>query len=159
MPAVTAACQDPDIPRWTVVPARYSERDAREFIAGCDEALAGGRELSLAIVSAGEGELLGAIGLSELDWDNRKAEIGYWVVRSARRRGVASRAVRMLSEWLLEELAFERVELMANPANAASQGVAERAGFTREGVLRRYRRRHGVREDLVIFSLLDLDLD
>ena len=159
VPAVTAACQDPEIPRWTVVPARYSDRDAREFIAGCDEALAEGRELSLAIASAGDDELLGAIGLSELDWVNRKAEIGYWVARSARRRGVASRAVRMLSVWLLDELAFERVELLANPANAASQTVAARAGFAREGVLRRYRRRHGAREDLVMFSLLDLDLE
>ena len=43
--------------------------------------------------------------------------------------------------------------------NEASQRLAERAGFTREGTLRRYRRRHGVREDLVMFSLLAEDLE
>ena len=46
---------------------------------------------------------------------------------------------------------------MANPANAGSQRVAEHAGFTREGLLRSYRYRHGVREDLVVFSLLGVD--
>ena len=45
-----------------------------------------------------------------------------------------------------------------HPDNEASQRLAERAGFTREGTLRRYRRRHGVREDLVMFSMLAEDL-
>ena len=48
--------------------------------------------------------------------------------------------------------------MLANPANEASQRVAERGGFTREGLMRRYRTRHGVREDLVMFSLLPEDL-
>ena len=65
----------------------------------------------------------------------------------------------MLAEWALTTLGLERLELLANPKNEASQRLAERAGFTREGVLRRYRRRHGVREDLVMYSLLAEDLD
>jgi ribosomal-protein-alanine N-acetyltransferase len=48
--------------------------------------------------------------------------------------------------------------VLANPENEASQRLAARAGFTREGVLRRYRRRRGRREDLVMFSLLAEDL-
>ncbi|HLM08814.1 MAG TPA: GNAT family N-acetyltransferase [Thermoleophilaceae bacterium] len=158
VPAVTAACQDPDIPRWTHVPAQYTEHHAREFIAGCHGAVAEGRQLALAIVAADGSELRGAAGLSEVDWVNRKAEIGYWVAAEARGRGVATRAVRLLSRWTLEELRFERVELLANPGNELSQKVAEGAGFTREGVLRRYRRRHGVPEDLIMFSLLGVDL-
>jgi RimJ/RimL family protein N-acetyltransferase len=55
-------------------------------------------------------------------------------------------------------LGLERLELLAHPDNEASQRLAERAGFTREGTLRRYRRRHGVREDLVMFSMLAEDL-
>jgi RimJ/RimL family protein N-acetyltransferase len=54
---------------------------------------------------------------------------------------------------------MERVELLAHPGNDASQRLAARAGFTREGTLRRYRRRHGVREDLVMFSLLAEELE
>src|SRR5262245_51242970 len=148
--AVTAACQDPEIPRWTVVPHNYTERHARDFISGTGTDIATGRELALAIVAADDGRLLGALGLSNFDWPDLKAEIGYWVVAEARGRGIGSRAPRLLATWALTELGLERVELLANPRNEASLRLAERAGFTREGVLRRYRRRHGVREDLVM---------
>lgn len=157
VPAVTAACQDPEISRWTAVPREYTELDATEFIATRETDRAAGREVSFAVVDH-EDELLGAIGLSNFDWHDRKGEIGYWMAREARRRGAGTRALRLLSRWAIEGLGLERVELMANPANEASQRLAARAGFTREGTLRRYRIRHGVREDLVMFSLLPEDL-
>jgi RimJ/RimL family protein N-acetyltransferase len=155
--ALTAACQDPEIPRWTVVPHHYTERHAREFIRGTGTDLANGRELALAIVD-GDDRLLGAVGISTFDWVHLKAEIGYWIAAEARRRGIGARASRMLAVWALTHLGLERLELLANPDNEASQRLASRAGFTREGTLRRYRRRHGVREDLVMFSLLAEDL-
>jgi RimJ/RimL family protein N-acetyltransferase len=157
-PAVTAACQDPEIPRWTVVPHHYTQRQARAFIRGTATDLANGRELALAIVDRGD-QLLGALGISNFDWEDLKAEIGYWMAPEARRRGIGARATRLLARWAVSSLGLERLELLANPANEASQRLAERAGFTREGTLRRYRRRHGVREDLVMFSLLAEDLE
>jgi [ribosomal protein S5]-alanine N-acetyltransferase len=157
VPALTAACQDPEIPRWTVVPSPYTEHHARDFIAGCDEDRDAGRQLALAIVDPDD-TLLGAIGLVRFDWDDGIGEIGYWIAREARRRAVGARATRLLARWALTELGLERLELLANPENEASQRLAERAGFTREGVLRRYRRRHSQREDLVMFSLLAEDL-
>jgi len=155
--AVTAACQDREIPRWTVVPHRYTERHARDFIHCTGVDLANGRELALAIVDQHDG-LLGALGLSNFDWADLKGEIGYWVVAEVRRRGIGSLATRLLAIWAITELGLERVELLANPENRASLRLAERAGFRREGTLRRYRRRHGAREDLVMFSLLAEDL-
>jgi RimJ/RimL family protein N-acetyltransferase len=155
--ALTAACQDPEIPRWTVVPSPYTEQHARDFIAGCAEDRAAGRELALAVVDSND-KLLGAIGLGRFDWEDGKAEIGYWIAREARRRAVGARATRLLAGWALTELGMERVELLANPENEGSQRLAERAGFAREGLLRRYRRRRDQREDLVMFSLLGEDL-
>jgi len=140
-----------------VVPHNYTERHAREFIGGTTTDLANGSELALAVVDADD-RLLGALGISNFDWDDLKAEIGYWMAADARRRGIGARATRMLAEWALTSLGLERLELLAHPENEASQRLAERAGFTREGTLRRYRRRHGVREDLVMFSLLAEDL-
>ena len=157
VPAMTVACQDPEIPRWTVVPHHYTERHARDFIAQTGADLTTGRELALAIVD-GDDRVLGALGMSNFDWSDMKAEIGYWMAPEARRRGIGARATRMLAEWAVRTLGMERIELLANPENEASQRLAERAGFAREGVLRRYRRRHGVREDLVMYSLLAEDL-
>jgi RimJ/RimL family protein N-acetyltransferase len=88
-----------------------------------------------------------------------KGEIGYWMVAESRRQGIGARATRLLAVWALTKLGLERVELLANPRNEASLRLAGRAGFTREGTLRRYRRRHGVREDLVMFSMLADDVE
>jgi RimJ/RimL family protein N-acetyltransferase len=157
VPAVTAACQDPEIPRWTVVPYDYTERDATEFIASRDEDLAAGAGIHFAVVDRDDG-LLGAIGLTSFDWHELTVEIGYWVAREVRRRGVGTTALVLLSRWAIEGLGMERVELPANPRNVASLALARRAGFTREGTLRRLRYRHGEREDLVMHSLLPEDL-
>jgi ribosomal-protein-alanine N-acetyltransferase len=140
-----------------VVPHNYTERHARDFIAGTGSDIAAGRELALAIVDVDD-RVLGALGLSNFDWHDLKGEIGYWIAAESRLRGIGARATRMLAVWALTALGLERLELLANPENEASLRLAERAGFTREGTLRRYRRRHGVREDLVMFSLLAEDL-
>ena len=158
VPALTAACQDPEIPRWTVVPSPYTEDHAREFILACETDRKAGRQLALAIVDHDDG-LLGAIGLAGVDRRQLSGEIGYWIAREARRRSVGTRAARLISRWALTELELERVELLANPMNEASQRLAVRAGFTREGLLRKYRRRRGEREDLVMFSLLAEELE
>jgi len=84
------------------------------------------------------------------------AGIGYGVRAEVRGRGVATRAVRLVSAWAFEECGVQRLQLRADVLNAASQRVAERAGFHREGVLRsiRYSRRHERRVDFAMYSLL-----
>ena len=154
---IVAACQDPDIPRWTAIPSPYTERDARAYLERADQDRLAGRELGLAVVGARSGELLGSCGLARFDWTDRKAEIGYWVRAASRGRSVGPTATRLLARWGLEELRLERVELLANPENEPSQRLAEKAGFVREGLLRSYRRRKGSREDLIMFSLLRPD--
>ena len=155
--ALAAAVQDPEVPRWTAIPSPYGERDAHDYLARVDLDRLAGRELGMAVVEPGSDRLLGSCGLARFDWQDRKAEVGYWVAAHARRRSVGTRAVVLLSRWALRELAMERIELLANPANEGSQKLALRAGFTREGLLRAYRRRKGTREDLVMFSLLASD--
>jgi RimJ/RimL family protein N-acetyltransferase len=156
--ALVEACQDSEIGRWTAVPSPYAERDALQYLTRVEPDRRAGRELGLAIVDAPDGAVLGSCGLARLDWEERKGEVGYWVAAEARGRGVGSRATRLLSRWALEALDLERLELLANPANHASQRLALAAGYTREGLLRSYRFRKGQREDLVMFSLLREDL-
>ena len=138
VPGLTEALQDPEIPRWTRVPSPYTEEDARAWLA-----------------STG-GELLGGVGLRAPE--DGIAEIGYWVRREARGRGVAPRAVRLVSEWGLRERGFARISLMTEPENAASQRVAEKAGYRREGLLRSWMELKGTRRDYVMFSLVPEDL-
>jgi RimJ/RimL family protein N-acetyltransferase len=151
---MTAACRDPEIARWTMVPDDYREADARAFIAGRDAARRAGEALDAAVVDAVDGALLGAVALTALDWRHERAEVGYWVAPWARRRGVASRAVRLLAAWTFAHTDLGRLDLMTYVGNAASEGVAERAGFTREGVLRGFYLAKDGRRDVTMFGLL-----
>lgn len=91
-------------------------------------------------VGDGEGALLGAIGLPRLDWKVPRFEIGYWRRTGAAQRGVMTEAVVALSRMAFDVLGAERVEIRTDETNVRSWRVAERAGFTLEGVLRRERR-------------------
>jgi len=87
-----------------------------------------------------------------------RATIGYWLLAEARGQGFATRAVRLTAEWALRELPLARLGLFAEPCNEASQRVAKRAGFQREGVLRSWSEIDGRRVDYVSYSLLPSDL-
>ena len=155
LPAIVQACQDPDIVRWTRVPARYGEADARSFLLARYDALLAGSTAPFAIVSAGDDtQLLGSISLMRLAWQHARGEVGYWLARDARGQGHVTRAVRLICRWGFDTLDLERIDLLAGTGNAASQQVAQRAGFTREAVLRSYMRGKGERQDMVAFGLL-----
>jgi RimJ/RimL family protein N-acetyltransferase len=151
-PAVHAACQDPEIQHWIpMIPRPYTPEDAVAFV---------GRELepgtySLAVTV--EGRVAGSIGMRVND--SRTGHIGYWCAREERGRGVTSDALRALCRHALDELGLERLELFTDPDNAASQQVAEKVGFRREGVLRSHLLHgDGRRRDSVMFSLLPGEL-
>ena len=157
VPALVEACQDPEIPRWTVVPSPYGEADARGFVSGQDDRRRHGEAAPFAVVDARDGALLGSIEVTLHDWRSGRGEVGYWIAAPARRRGVAVRAVRLVSRWAFDTLRLGRLELLVEPPNEPSQRVAERAGYRREGVLRSYRVMKGRRVDFVLFSLLPDD--
>lgn len=140
LPAMMAALRDPEIPRWTFIPFPYRERDAREFLAKQRRDRDAGAGLGLAIAAAGDSaELLGAIGIEPVDRVAGRGEIGYWVAREQRGRGVATRAVKLLSDWALGDLGLKRLEILPFAGNRASELVAQRAGFRRERTLRAHR--------------------
>jgi len=85
----------------------------------------------------GQGRLLGATGLHRMDWSVPRFEIGYWRRSGEGGRGVITEAVRALSRFAFETLHAQRVEVRMSSDNARSRAVAERCGFTLEGVLRR----------------------
>ncbi len=155
IPAIAAACVDAEIARFTTeVPQPYTEADARGFVAFAATELSTGKNRPLAIADALEGTFLGAIEIRTGD----SGSIGYWVAPEARGRGVATRALVLLSRWAVTEGNIERLELTTHPENIASQRVAEKAGFVREGLLRSHTRFREGRRDSVLFSLLPSDL-
>jgi RimJ/RimL family protein N-acetyltransferase len=85
------------------------------------------------------------------------AEMSYWTFPTDRGRGFASRAARLACSYAFAELGIERMEVYVAVDNLASRGVARRAGFTEEGVLRgRFRVGNG-RQDAVLYARLATD--
>ena len=154
VPALVEACQDPEIVRWTRVPAGYGEADARFYLHQRYEATFAGVTAPFAIVHATTQDLLGSISLMRFAWHHARAEVGYWLAAPARGQGHATRAVRLICAWGFDALRLERIDLLAATGNPASQRVAERSGFTREAVLRSYMAGTYERQDMVAFGLL-----
>jgi len=161
LPGLLAGFGDPLVQRfsWPGIEP-YTEADGRAFIADRTRALAGGTCADVAIVDAAdEDRVLGGASVYDIEAQWRRAGTGYWLAPEARGRGIATRAVLLLARWAFDDLGIERLQLTCGPDNVASQRVAERAGFTREGVLRRHLPFKGQRRDTVVFSLLARDLE
>ncbi len=158
IPALTEACQDPEISRWTRVPMPYRETDARAYMLQRYDAVHAGVMAPFAIVLAGGERLLGSVSLMRFSWEHARGEVGYWLARDARGQGHATRAVRAICAWGFATLRLERIDLLAATGNRASQRVAERAGFTAEAVLRSHTRGQTERQDMVAYGLLAAEL-
>ena len=151
---VVAACADPDILRFTFMREGLDEAGALEWIERGNEWWSHGHP-RFAIAAAADNRLLGQIGMA-VNEHHRSAEAYYWVSPGDRRRGVARHALALLADWAFDE-GVERLFLLIHPENEPSNRLAERLGFTREGILRSYEPFKGSRPDLVSWSLLPDD--
>ncbi len=86
-----------------------------------------------------------------------RASVGYWLAPGARGRGLATRAVRLLATWAFADPTLERLELTTLVGNDASGRVALRAGFRREGILRRYLSFRDTLVDAVMYAMVRED--
>ncbi|MGX1475144.1 UNVERIFIED_CONTAM: RimJ/RimL family protein N-acetyltransferase [Streptomyces canus] len=160
--AVFAAVQDPDILRWTTIPSPYLPEHARGFTEQLvPEGWANGTMFTWGLflpegfLPEGE-ELVGMLSLTKRSAGT--AEIGYWSTKEQRGNGYVTEAVEAAARWAFSEWSIDRVEWRAEVGNQASRAVAERAGFTIEGVLRSSLVHQGVRRDCWVGALLPSDL-
>ena len=167
--AITAACQDPDVAAWTVVPSPYAREDAVGFVR---DYVAPGWERGTVFTWAvresagpsgvpgpeGAGPVLGmiGIGLDDAPDGQRSAELGYWMSPSGRGRGLASAAGRLVVDWAFdpEGLGLARLSWEAYVGNWPSRRLAWRLGFRVEGTVRGHSLQRGVRRDAWVATLL-----
>jgi RimJ/RimL family protein N-acetyltransferase len=112
----------------------------------------------LMMLDRASGKIVGSIGVFHADWQVGSAEIGYGVRPTARSRGYATEALVAVARWVLTEAGLQRAWLTANTDNLASIRVAEKAGFRREGTMRRAGLEDDGLHDLALFSLLNDEL-
>jgi RimJ/RimL family protein N-acetyltransferase len=153
--AVFAACQDPDILRWTTIPVPYLPEHAAAFVGDyAQEQWQAHLGTPFCIASNVDDSVLGSCDLFRIDESNLVAEVGYWVAPWARGRRVMTQALTLLARWAMGEVGFGRLEVMIEPDNMASRAVAEGAGCAFEGILRSKVLRNGHRLDLALYALV-----
>lgn len=155
---LAAVLNDSETERWTTTPQPYGPDDALQWFATHPEAWSTGRSAAMAVIEVSNERVVGSAELKVSDWSQQVGEVAYAVGSTDRGKGVATRAVELLSRWALGQVGLERLELFTHPENIASQRVAQKAGFVREGIARSARVMRGHRVDLVRFSLIRSDL-
>ena len=155
--AITAACQDPEIPRWTTVPTPYSREDAEGFvrlIAGWWE---DGSQAIWAIRH--DDALVGTIGLHHITEHPAGAhtELGFWMAAEARGNGFLTEAGRAVIDWGFAERGITRIQWRAVVGNDASARAARAMGFRYEGLLRQALTSPRGRDDGWVAGLLATD--
>jgi RimJ/RimL family protein N-acetyltransferase len=158
-PAVAEIFADKQTQRWLPFPAHSGSVDAAAWCTGMAvERRVSGAGDHYGVVRREDEAVVGCLWTKHTDWVARVTEVSYAVAPQVRGFGLAAEAVDGLTIALLLEHGFQRVELRVAPGNVASRRVAEKAGFTYEGLLRNAGQLHSGRVDLEVWSLVAADL-
>jgi RimJ/RimL family protein N-acetyltransferase len=155
--AIAAACQDPEISRWTTVPSPYTRESAREFVEITARRWADGSHATWSMHA--DGILVGSIGLHHISDhpSGAQAELGYWVAASARGEGYVVEAARAVLDWAFGERGLARVDWRAVVGNVPSARAARALGFRYEGLQRQSLTSPRGRDDGWVGGLLATD--
>lgn len=149
--AVTEACQDPSIPRWTTVPEPYTRADAEGFVAEMAIDWREGNAAAFTFRRPGEPRLDGMISVSIVG--QGIGVVGYWTAPWARGRGLATRALVLVGDWAFRDLGLRRLDLATIPGNAASERVARKAGYRGGRLVEGAVNQRGVRRAAHVWTL------
>jgi RimJ/RimL family protein N-acetyltransferase len=149
--------QDPLIPKFTRIPANYQMANAEHFIR---ERSPNGFTMrtELQLVLEYDGKFAGALSFHTLDLEEAKAEIGYWLTADMRGKGIATNAIKLLTEFGFESIGFHRIEALVVESNMPSLKALAKAGYEQEGILRdKSCCGDGSRENMIIFAAIRTD--
>ena len=148
---------DPETDRFTRIPAHPDVAFLTGWLRRYERAWDTGGSAGFAVRDASTGRVVAFAGFVELELDHEEGEIGYVVASAARGRGVARRAVELLTRWGFDVLGLQRIELRIDPANEPSARIARRVGYRREGTLRNAYFKEGRRGDIDVWARLAND--
>ena len=153
------ACQDPLIPAFTTVPAAYTIDHAIDFVRSDPFSFAERREFRF-VIDYGNGDdvkFAGVISLHTINIKNHTAEIGYWLEKSMRGKGIGTIAAKMITDYGFRTLGFRRIDGLADVDNTPSQKLLTSAGYQKEGILRnKVTRDDGRQIDMALFATTDI---
>ncbi len=148
---------DKQIARWTLrIPYPYKRIDALKFINESKYNLKKKTAYVFGIVLQKTNTIIGIIDLHTICWENKNAEIGYWIARQFWGKGLSTEAVKLISKFGFEKLKLKRIYAKVFNGNKASVRVLQKNGFRKEGVLMKSRFKNNKWIDEIILSKIAL---
>ncbi|MBL4637083.1 MAG: GNAT family N-acetyltransferase [Kofleriaceae bacterium] len=132
--------------------AHTHESHTRAFLQDCLDGYKSGKSHRWAIIA--DGEIVGSLGLEDIQPLHRRAEIGYWISQEHQGSGCITAAVRGVIDYAFSEEKLNLLEIRAATENQKSRAVAGRVGMTHEGVLREREWLYDHHVDHAIYTLL-----
>ncbi|MDF2867728.1 MAG: GrpB domain, predicted nucleotidyltransferase, family [Gammaproteobacteria bacterium] len=112
----------------------YLKKDAKAWVLSRRQAWVEKKEYSF-VITTPEELFLGGIDIQGIDWQNCNANLGYWVRKSALGQGVGVVAAQLAAQFSFDELGLNRLEIVTEMTNRASQRVAEKLGAKNKGLV------------------------
>jgi ribosomal-protein-serine acetyltransferase len=141
--------------RWMSWAGSQTLEGTREFLRACDRQHAENQGLQTVIVE--DVAIIGTVSFHRVDWQNRSASVGYWLVEAAQGRGTMTAAVRTMTDYGVRIWRLNRIEIRAAVENHRSRAIPARLGFTQEGVLRQAERIGDRFVDHAVYGMLAQD--
>ncbi len=139
------------------IPHPYSEAQARDWITSHIERKGMNKEIIFAVTLKAAGQLVGTVGLRDIDRNHSQAEMGFWIAVEAWGKGYATEASSAVLRFGFETLQLNRIYAHHMLRNPVSGRVLEKVGMKREGLLRQRVRKWGVFEDVILLAVLRKD--
>lgn len=98
--------------------------------------------------------IVGRIGLHHINYQNRIAEIGYWLADGLQGKGIMTKSCTAIIDHAFKDLGLNRIEIKCGIGNVKSRAIAERLHFKQEGILRQAELLNGQFIDLYLYSML-----
>jgi ribosomal-protein-serine acetyltransferase len=128
-----------------------SENDTRSFVKSIVDDVERRQEIFTIWYKNG---FCGLVGLKDIDYLNRKIEIGYWLIEKMTGKGIITQSVEKLISFIFETLEMNRIQIKCGVGNSKSSFIPKRLGFTFEGIERQGERHRSDYINLEVYSLL-----
>jgi len=153
--SITEHIKDKAIIKWLlVVPYPYRKKDAVSFILSRQNERQTRKSYTFGISLKGKNEIIGIIDFSDIDWEDKKAETGYWIGKRFWGRGLMTEAINLMAGFGFRELKLNKIYARVFEGNLASMKALEKNNFIREGILRNEIYKYGRWIDEYYYGLL-----
>ncbi|MEO0083917.1 MAG: GNAT family protein [candidate division WOR-3 bacterium] len=149
---------DRSVTKWTInIPYPYRRQDAINFIKKSLTLRKNKLQYDFAIIDKQTNQLIGGIGLANVDLKHKHCNLGYWLAKPYWQKGIMTTAVNLALDYAFNRLKLHRVFAMVLADNTASLRVLEKNNFQLEGIFFEHIRKQGKWHNLFYYAILRKD--